>query len=105
MAISIRPWDGSASRWPDAAAYCESCAIDDNEPGSDKVQSKCKIPYKEPSGDINRNALGSASAALAGARGGVQASPEAKKSAARKLLRAYAEAKMEPPPSLKRMSS
>jgi len=77
-----------------------------NESGKDKVQSLCKLPYKEPGGAINRNALGAASAALAGARGGLKGvPPAAKKAAARKLRAAYGEAKMDVPDSLKSMAS
>ena len=102
MAITDRPWDGSASRWPDTASYCSSCLIDTNPSGEDKTQDNCKLPIKEPGGDINKNALGAAAGALAGARGGLKnVSPADKKKAARALIRAYGEAKMDVPPSLK----
>lgn len=105
MAVTDKPWDGSASRYPDTDAFCSACLIDTNESGKDKVQSNCKLPIKEPSGDINKNALGSAAAALAGARGGLKdVSPADKKKAARALMRAYGEAKMDVPPSLKNMA-
>jgi hypothetical protein len=59
----------------------------------------------EPDGDINTNALGAASAALAGARGGLRGvSTQDKKGAARKLLKAYDEAQMSPPDSLKKIA-
>ena len=105
MAITDKPWDGSASRWPDTASYCASCLIDLNPSGTDgdkKTQDNCKLPIREPNGDINSNALGSAAGALAGARGGLKGvSPADRKKAARALIRAYGEAKMDVPPSLK----
>lgn len=105
MAVTDSPWDGSASRWPSTEDFCKSCLIDTNEAGKDKTQANCKLPIKEPNGDINKNALGAAAAALAGARGGLKdVSPADKKAAARKLLRAYGEAKMDPPPSLKNLA-
>jgi hypothetical protein len=104
MATS-KPWDGSASKYADTDAYCKACLIDTNAPGADKVQANCKLPVYEPSGAVNTNALGSAAAALAGARGGLKGVSSAdKKAAARKLLRLYGEAKMDAPPSLKNMA-
>lgn len=104
MAVTDKAWDGSASRWPSTESYCKSCLLDTNPPGEKKVQSNCKLPIREPDGTINKNALGAASAALAGARGGISASSADKKSAAKALIRAYNEAKMDVPDSLKRMS-
>lgn len=105
MPVVDKPWDGSASRFPDTDAFCASCLIDTNAPGQDKVQANCKLPIKEPNGDINKNALGAAAAALAGARGGLKdVSAADKKKAAKALLRAYSEAQMPPPPSLKQMA-
>lgn len=106
MSVVNKPWDGSASRWPDTTSYCKSCLIDLNEPGKDKVQSLCKLPIKEPNGDINSNALGAAAGALNGARNSLKGVPAAaKKAAARKLRAAYGEAKMDVPDSLKNMAS
>lgn len=106
MATTDKAWDGSASRWPDTASFCDACAINGNTGDrANWVQAKCKLPYKEPNGDINTNALGAASAALAGARGGLKdVSPADKKSAAKKLMSAYREAQMDPPPSLKNIA-
>lgn len=105
MAVTDKPWDGSASRWPDTASYCQSCLIDTNEAGQDKTQDNCKLPIKEPNGDINKNALGAAAAALAGARGGLKnVSADDKKKAAKALLRAYGQAQMDAPDSIKRLA-
>ena len=106
MATTDKAWDGSASRWPDTASYCDSCAINTNTgERADWTQDGCKLPYKEPNGNINTNALGSAAAALAGARGGLKGvSPADKKKAAKALMRGYSDAQMDPPPSLKSMA-
>lgn len=106
MATTNKAWDGRASRWPDTASFCDCCAINTNTGDrADWTQDGCKLPYKEPNGDINTNALGAASAALAGARGGLKGvSASDKKKAARELMRGYSEAKMDAPPSLKNMA-
>lgn len=105
MAITSKAWDGSPSRWPDTDAFCASCAIDSNSPGQKKILENCKLPYKEPNGDINTNALSAAAAALNGARGGLTGvSPADKKKAAKTLVRAYAQAQMDAPPALKSMA-
>lgn len=106
MAISNAPWDGSASRWPDTPSFCDSCLINENT-GDRKnwVQSACKLPYKEPSGDINSNAVHAAASALAGGRGGVSASAASKKAAARKIKAIYGQMKEDCPPSIMNMAS
>lgn len=107
MAITNKPWDGSASRWPDAGSYCDSCLINGNT-GSDKskwVKSACKLPIREPGGDINTNALSSAASVLNGGMGGLTGvSPADKKKAAKALISAYNQANMPPPDSLKNMA-
>jgi hypothetical protein len=104
MAISDAPWDGSASNYKDTASYCSACLIDLNPSGQDKTQANCKLPVKMPNGNVNKNALGAAAAALAGARGGVQAPSAEKIKAAKALLRYYSQAQMDPPDSLKRIA-
>lgn len=105
MGVTSKSWDGSASRWPDTASFCDSCAYNGNTGNrSDWVQTQCKLPYREPNGDINTNALSAASAALAGARGGVQMSPNDRRKTAKKLMSAYSTAKMSPPDSLKKIA-
>lgn len=105
MATTDQAWDGSASRYASTAAYCAACLIDFNPDGEDPVQDMCKLPVREPNGDLNTNALSAAAAALAGARGsGVQAPPKVKKAAARKLLSLYQQCKMTPPASLQALA-
>lgn len=103
--LSNAPWDGDASRWPDAASYCQSCLVDLNDGSGEKTKDQCHLPVKEPSGAYNRAALGAAAAALAGARGGGMSIPaSAKKSAARKLISLYTRFKLDVPPSLKNLA-
>lgn len=58
-------WDGSASRYPTTADYCDACLINTNTgPRSGWVQSKCHLPVKEPGGAVNKNALRNAAARI-----------------------------------------
>lgn len=105
MPISDKPWGSiSESDYKDAEQFCKACLIDTNEPGKPKTKSACKLPVREPSGALNRNAVHAAASALAGARGGVAAPLAEKRKAARKLLSLYAELKEEPPESIKRLA-
>jgi hypothetical protein len=105
MAVTDKAWDGSASRWPDTDGYCKSCLIDTNQAGQDKIQANCKLPIREPNGDINKNALPAALGALMGARNKLtNVSPADKKKAARALMSAYREAQMDVPDSLKNLA-
>jgi len=105
MPISDKAWGQiSESDYKDADTFCKYCLIDLNEPGQDKTKALCKLPVYEPNGALNRNAVHAAAAALAGARGGVNASMDAKRAAARKLLRLYAELKEEAPDIVKKLA-
>lgn len=104
MAISTAPWGSvKASDYTDAQ-YARACLIDLRKAGEAPTKDNCKLPVRMPDGTVNRNALGAAAAALAGARGGVQASSQQKAQAARKLISLYHEAKMDPPDSLRRIA-
>jgi HK97 family phage prohead protease len=63
-AFTDAPWDGSPSRWPDAASYCRACAVDDNASGSEKSKAQCHLPIREPDGTYNLNAIRAALARL-----------------------------------------
>lgn len=105
MAISNRPWSNvTPADYPTAEAFCRACLIDLNPPGEEKTKTLCKLPVYEPDGDLNRNAVHAAAAALAGARGGVQAPAAAKRRAARRLIRLYRQLDEEPPESLRRLA-
>ena len=102
-AVTHKPWDGSPARFSDEE-YQRSCLIDRG--GDMPMKERCSLPVLEPNGDVNANALGAAAAALAGARGGLRmVSPEMKAKAARKLMRYYGQAEMEPPDSLRRLAA
>jgi hypothetical protein len=69
----VDEWDGSASNWPDTAAYCQDCLINVNaEAGNteqaDWVQSHCMLPIREP-GDDAGTYVDQAVYAAAGGRG------------------------------------
>lgn len=101
-AVVRKPWDGSAARFTDDE-YQRSCLIDRG--GDTPVKERCSLPVLEPNGDLNVNALGAASAALRGARGGLNDVPAAQKAAAaRKLVRYYRQANMTPPPGITMMA-
>lgn len=103
--FTTAPWNGDAGQWDSADAYAKACLIDENPPGKPKTKALCKLPYQDPkTGAVNVNALHAAVAALAGGRGGVQATPASKKAAARKILAFYRERKEPPPPSLMRIA-
>jgi HK97 family phage major capsid protein len=89
-------WTGAASEYPDTAAYCAACIIDDNPAGQDKVQGLCHLPVQEPNGKLNPGAVTSA----AGRLNQVDTSPASKKAAARKLVTLYGKIDADPPPAL-----
>ncbi len=87
MPFTDRPWDGSASRWPDAAAYCKACLVDNNAAGAEKVKAECHFPVREPDGTYNVGAL----RAVVGGRGAQASFPGAEqaRATARRLLAEY----------------
>lgn len=59
-------WNGAASQWDTAEAYCRDCLVDVNPGGEDKIKDLCFLPYRKPGGsNPNRSAL----QAIAGGRG------------------------------------
>jgi len=102
-AVVRKPWNGDASRFEDDQ-YRRSCLIDRG--GDAPVKERCSLPVLEPNGDVNTNALGAAAAVLSGARGGLKGVSAADKAkAARKLMRYYGQADMDPPVSLRRVAA
>ncbi len=102
-AVTRKPWNGSAARFEDSE-YERSCLIDRG--GDAQAKERCSLPVLEPDGDVNANALAAAAAVLSGARGGLKnVAPAKKAAAARKLLRYYSQAEMDPPPSLRQVAS
>lgn len=95
MAVTDKSWDGSASRWDSAISYCAACLIDTNT--GMKSKSGCSLPVREPTGEINRNAVAAAAAALNGARG-ASIDPKDRQVAARALVKIYHQDLNEAPP-------
>lgn len=106
MAISKKPWGQfSDSDYPDAQAFCDASLINLNSgPRSDWTKSNCKLRVYEPGGDLNVNGVHAAAAVLAGARGGVDAPAQAKRSAAKKLVSLYRELKEQAPDAVRRLA-
>jgi hypothetical protein len=105
VAVSNRPWGQiSESDYSSPENFCSACLIDLNPSGQRKTKGNCKLPYKEPGGAVNRNGVHAAANALVGARGGVQAPPEAKRAAARALIRLYGQLGEDPPESIRRLA-
>lgn len=108
--MSTKPWsDISEADYADAGDYCDASLVNTNAgPRARWSKGACHLPIREPramGGQVNRNALGAAAAALMGARGGVSLTPDLKRQAARDLVREYVRAGMTPPDSLARMAA
>lgn len=95
-------WDGSPARYTDEQ-YQRATLIDRG--GDAPVKDRCSLPVLEPDGSLNVNAMAAAAAALGGARGGLRnVSIDMKRAAARKLMRYYRAAGMDPPPAMMSMA-
>lgn len=101
--VSDKKWSGGSASYANPADYCKACLIDESTDGA-KTATACKLPVYEPNGALNRNAVHAAAAALSGARGGVNASADAKRSAARKLVALYRKLGEDAPANLKRVA-
>ncbi|MDA8186650.1 MAG: hypothetical protein M0T85_00720 [Dehalococcoidales bacterium] len=102
MPISNKPWGQFKESDYTLEQWHQACLIHlhDGDPTS---KAQCKLPVREPDGTVNRNGVHRA-AALAGARGGVDAPLSEKRTAARKLLALYRELEEEPPASIKKLA-
>lgn len=101
--VSERPWSKFSEADYSLEQWYEACLI--KPPKSEyTAKSQAKLPVKEPDGILNRNAVHAAAAALAGARGGVKATPDQKRKAARQLIRLYRILEEEPPESIKQLA-
>lgn len=99
-AISEEPWSKWSASDYSIEQWRRACLI--TMPGGDP-QSKAtyKLPVRTPTGAVNRAGVHAAAAALAGARGGVDAPADQKAKAKRALRGLYSQLKEEPPDSLK----
>lgn len=96
--ITSGGWDGDLARFTDEQ-YVDACLIDRG--GETPSKQRCSLPVLEPDGTLNTNAMGAAAAVLAGTRARLSGvSNDLKVAAARKLIRYYRLADVEPPASL-----
>ena len=100
MPFSSAPWSTPASDLS-PEDYCKVCLIDLNPSGAKKLKGKCKLPVrKSPGAPYNKAALRNAAARLPQA----DAPADAKRKAARKLVRLMREAGMRPGEATLRMA-
>lgn len=98
--VSDKPWSNFSAADYSPQQWRRACLIDTGQ-GDPDNKGRYKLPVREPDGTLNRNGCHAAASVLGGGRGGVQASPEAKKAAARKLASLYrSQLNEDPPPSL-----
>jgi len=99
IATTSKPWDGSPGRFTDEQ-YARSAVLDRGGEGS--VKERYGLPVLEPDGTLNTNALAAAAGRIGQVHG---ATPAQRAAAARKLIRYYRMANMQPPPPLVRLAS
>ncbi len=104
MTISNRAWGQFEASDYSLEQWHRACLIHLHT-GEPTAKNQCKLPVREPDGTLNRNGVHAAAAALAGARGGVDAPVAKKRAAARALLRLYRELDEEPPESIRRLAA
>lgn len=99
-AISEEPWSNFSASDYTIEQWRRACLI--TMPGGDpEAKSTYKLPVRTPSGAVSRAGVHAAAAALAGARGGVDAPASEKAKAARALRGLYRQLGDTPPDSLK----
>jgi hypothetical protein len=98
--VSEKPWGAYSQVDYTVEQWHRACLIHQHQ-GAPTGKNQCKLPVRTPNGAVNRNGVHAAAAALAGARGGVNASDDEKASAKRALSRLYAELDEDMPDSLK----
>ena len=86
--VSNKPWGSFRESDYSVEQWHRACLIHLHD-GAPTAKSECKVPVREPDGTLNRNALGPAAAALAGARQELKAPVDKKRTAARELIRLY----------------
>lgn len=97
-AFSTTPWSNFKESDYDLQQWQSACLIKPSTPTQSKADYK--IPVKEPNGTYNKNGIHAAAAALAGARGGVQASDTQIAAAKKKLVGLYSRMGETPPESI-----
>lgn len=102
MNVSSKPWGAiTASDYTDAQ-WSRACLI--HRPGPGTAKENDSLPVYEPDGTLNRNGVFAAAARLAGAGGGVKATPAEKRDAAKRLLSLYREIGAKAPDSIQRLA-
>lgn len=97
--VSEKPWSEYKESDYTPEQWHRACLIHQHD-GALTSKSQCKLPVRTPNGAVNRNGVHAAAAALAGARGGVHASPEEVGKAKSSLRRLYSELDEDLPASL-----
>jgi hypothetical protein len=85
--VSSRPWSDINESDYNLEQWVKACLIHPDAPT--QAKKDYKLPVREPNGILNRNGLHAAASALAGGRGGVDATPKQKSAAASKLGEYY----------------
>jgi hypothetical protein len=97
--VSEKPWSDYTKADYSIEQWHAACLIHLHQ-GPPTSKDQCKVPVRTPNGALNRNGVHAAAAALAGARGGVQA-PPVKLAAARAALNwLYGQLNEQAPPSI-----
>jgi hypothetical protein len=99
MHISEEPWSNYSESDYTLEQWHRACLIHLHD-GPPTSKGQCKLPVRTPSGALNKNGVFAAAAALAGARGGVNAPADAKAKAARSLASMYNQFGKKAPPSV-----
>jgi hypothetical protein len=97
--ISEKPWSDYTEADYSLEQWHRACLIHQHQ-GAPTSKQQCKLPVRTPTGVLSRAGVHAAAAALAGARGGVNASADEKMKASAALVRLYGKLNEEPPPSL-----
>jgi len=99
VTISEKPWSAYSKADYSVPQWHNACLIH-NHKGAPTAKNQCKLPVRTPDGTLNRHGVYSAAAVLDGARGGVMATTEQKKQAAKQVAHFYKQMNQTPPPSL-----
>jgi hypothetical protein len=82
--ISFKPWADYTKADYTPEQWHKACLIHQHQ-GPPTSKDQCKLPVRTPLGALNKNGVQAAKAALNGARGGVDATPEEKAKAKAQL--------------------
>lgn len=100
MAVSDRPWGDYSQSDYSPQQWARACLID-TEQGAPNDKDRFKLPVREPSGDLNRNAVHAAAERINQVN---DVSAEKRSAAARKLLSLYKEIGEDAPDSLENIA-